>query len=448
MPTLVTMPKWGLTMTEGTVTEWIAAEGEEVSAGAPLLTVETEKAVNDVEAPADGILPKIVATAGTAVPVSGPVAVIAAPDESISDEEIAGLVAAATPRTTGSAAAVGNGRAAREARAATRDASGRVNASPAARKLAQELGVDLTTIEATGPGGRITSDDVERAAASDAADTGTVREEFVTLGDGRRLFVLLAGPRDATPPLVFLHGLGGSNTTWINVLGDLVGRYRVAALDLPGHGRSDKPDPSEADYSVAGLATAVAEGITALGLGPSVLVGHSLGGAVGMQIALERPGLVHGLVLVNSAGLGDEFSPDLLDRIEAEPSKEEARRLLELFFEDKRLVLERGVDEMYQTRAAAGADAAMKAIAAASFGRDGQRIGLKDRLGEIGVPTMVIWGELDRVLPVAHAGTAAEAIPGTWLEVMEGIGHVPQVEAASAFARLLDRFIRSLPAPA
>jgi pyruvate dehydrogenase E2 component (dihydrolipoamide acetyltransferase) len=167
-----------------------------------------------------------------------------------------------------------------------------------------------------------------------------------------------------------------------------------------------------------------------------------------MRIALDRPKLVRALVLVDSAGLGDEISPELLDRIEAEPSKEEARRLLELFLEDKRLVLERGVEEMYQTRISPGADAAMKAVAAACFGRDGQKLGLQDRLGELGVPALVVWGEQDRVLPVEQAGPAAEAIPGAWLEVMEGIGHVPQVEAAPAFARLLDQFARSLPAPA
>ena len=79
MPTLVIMPKWGLTMQSGTITDWIVNEGDAVSAGDPLLTVETEKAVNDVEAPADGVVLKIVATTGDEVPVSGPIAVIAAP---------------------------------------------------------------------------------------------------------------------------------------------------------------------------------------------------------------------------------------------------------------------------------------------------------------------------------------------------------------------------------
>src|SRR6476659_5793393 len=97
MPTIVKMPKWGLTMTTGTITGWIRDEGDEVSAGDPLLTVETEKAVNDVEAPADGVLFKIVVPTGDAAPVSAAVAIIAAPGESPSDAEIESLIAEHAP---------------------------------------------------------------------------------------------------------------------------------------------------------------------------------------------------------------------------------------------------------------------------------------------------------------------------------------------------------------
>ncbi|MER3437611.1 MAG: 2-oxo acid dehydrogenase subunit E2, partial [Chloroflexota bacterium] len=197
MPTIVKMPKWGLTMTAGTVTGWLRDEGEAVAEGDPLLTVETEKAVNDVEAPADGVLVKIVAQTGAEVPVSAPIAIIAAPGESLSEAEIAALIEAAQPAGAGASASASEGqRGLREARAASRDASGRVNASPAARKRAQELGVDLNTIQATGPGGRITSEDVERAAAELLADPSP-RDELVSLADGRKLFTMRAGPGTA-----------------------------------------------------------------------------------------------------------------------------------------------------------------------------------------------------------------------------------------------------------
>jgi pimeloyl-ACP methyl ester carboxylesterase len=442
MPTIVTMPKWGLTMTSGTITEWVRQEGDPISEGMPLLTVETEKAVDDIEAPASGILRKIVADVGSEVPVMGAVAVITAPDEELSDDDLAALVASAA--APAAATAGGASRSTREARTASRDASGRVNASPAARKRAGELGVDLATVEATGPGGRVTSEDVERAAAS---ATAAPRAETVELADGLHVYALLAGPAEATETIVFLHGLGGSQSTWASVLGDFVGTYRIAALDLPGHGASDKPEPAAFDYSVPSLAATVGEAVEKLELSPSVIVGHSLGGAAAMQLALDRPSLVRALVLVDSAGLGAEVSGELLDRAEAEPSREEARKLLELFFENQRFILERGIDEMHATRSAPGADAAVKAFAASAFSRSGQNVNYLDRLGELEAPVLIVWGELDRVLPATHAVAANTALPTSRLEIMEGVGHVPQVEAAPTFVAIVNRWLASLPRP-
>jgi pyruvate dehydrogenase E2 component (dihydrolipoamide acetyltransferase) len=445
MPTIVTMPKWGLTMTSGTITGWSREEGDPVTEGVPLLTVETEKAVDDVEAPASGVLRKIVAAVGSEVPVMGAVAVITAPGEDLSDEDVQALVA-----TTSEATAAASGaapRVAREGRQAARDASGRVNASPAARKRAGELGIDLATVEATGPGGRITSEDVERAAVEVAASAAAPRTEVVELADGTKIAALLAGPADATETIVFLHGLGGSQSTWASVLGHFAETYRVAAVDLPGHGASDKPSPASTDYSISGIAAKLGEFLEKLELAPSILIGHSLGGATALQLALDRPKLVRALVLVDSAALGLEINDELLDRIESAPSRDEARRLLELFFEDRRFVLERGINDMHAARNALGADDAVKAIAASAFTRRGQNLVLVDRLGELEVPLLVIWGELDRVIPSRHAVAAVTALPTAWLEIMEGVGHVPQVEAAPAFAEIVNRWLLSIPGP-
>ena len=445
MPTIVTMPKWGLTMTSGTITGWSREEGDPVTEGVPLLTVETEKAVDDVEAPASGVLRKIVAAVGSEVPVMGAVAVITAPGEDLSDEDLQALVATTSE---GTAPAGGAGpRVAREGRQAARDASGRVNASPAARKRAGELGIDLATVEATGPGGRITSEDVERAAVAVAASAAAPRTEVVELADGTKIAALLAGPADATETIVFLHGLGGSQSTWASVLGHFAETYRVAAVDLPGHGASDKPSPASTDYSISGIAAKLGEFLEKLELAPSILIGHSLGGATALQLALDRPKLVRALVLVDSAALGLEINDELLDRIESAPSRDEARRLLELFFENRRFVLERGIDDMHAARNALGADDAVKAIAASAFTRHGQNLVLVDRLGELEVPLLVIWGELDRVIPSRHAVAALTALPTAWLEIMEGVGHVPQVEAAPAFAEIVNRWLLSIPGP-
>jgi len=302
-------------------------------------------------------------------------------------------------------------------------------------------------VEATGPGGRITSEDVERAAEAAAASAAAPQTEVVTLEDGTTLSALLAGPPDATETIVFLHGLGGSTSTWASVLGAFAETYRIAAVDLPGHGASDKPAPDATDYSVAGIATRVGELLEKLELVPAVLIGHSLGGATALQLALDRPKLVRALALVNSAALGTEINGELLDRVESVPSRDEARRLLELFFQDRRFILERGIDEMDAARNAPGADAAVKAIAESAFTRRGQNLVLTDRLGELEVPLLVIWGELDRVIPSTHAVAALAAQPTAWVEIMEGVGHVPQVEAAPAFAAIVNRWLASLPHP-
>jgi pyruvate dehydrogenase E2 component (dihydrolipoamide acetyltransferase) len=152
-------------------------------------------------------------------------------------------------------------------------------------------------------------------------------------------------------------------------------------------------------------------------------------------------------VLVDSAALGSEINSELLERVESEPSRDEARQLLELFFQDRRFVLERGIDDMYAARTAPGADDAVKAIAASAFTRRGQSLVLADRLSELEIPLLVIWGELDRVIPASHAAAALTALPTAWLEIMEGVGHVPQVEAAPAFAAIVNRWLLSIPRP-
>jgi len=443
MATVVKMPKWGLTMTVGTVTDWLREEGSEISEGDPLLTVETEKAVNDIEAPSDGVLLKIVAIQGAEVPVSAAVAIIGAPGESLSDEEINALIESATPKKSGPAPRKEGGAAGgRESKTATRDATGRVNASPAARKLATELGVDLSDVEATGPGGRVTIEDVERTAAELAADP-TPHEETVTLADGRTINALVAGP-GGNQKIVFIHGLGGSQSTWQVVLGDLVDKYRVTAIDLPGHGASDKSDPETTDYSIESLASAVAEAIGLLKAGPAIFAGHSLGGAVAMQLALDNPALVTGLVLINSSALGDEISPELLSLMAGVPGVETARGLLELFYEDQKLVVQRGVEEMASAQSSAGAWVAQQAVSRAAFDGGSQSIAARTRHAEIGTPVSIIWGAKDRVIPLSHAIAALGSIPDATLKVIPNSGHVPQVEDAPTVATAIDRFAKSI----
>ena len=174
MAKVVVMPKLGLTMTEGTVSKWLKKVGDAVSEGEPLFEVETDKLTNTIEASASGVLRHLFVEEGVTVPVLEKVAVIAA-----ADEDIAGLLGGAAPAPA--AAAAPAPAAAPAASPAEKKAGGRVIASPAAKKLAKEKGIDLTLVTGTGPNGRITEDDVKNDTPAPAAPAAPAAEEVPKL---------------------------------------------------------------------------------------------------------------------------------------------------------------------------------------------------------------------------------------------------------------------------
>ncbi|HEY6419809.1 MAG TPA: E3 binding domain-containing protein, partial [Candidatus Binataceae bacterium] len=157
----VTMPKFGLTMHEGTIQRFFKNAGESIAQGEPLFEVETEKVLYEVEAPASGTFALALCAEGDTLECGVAVAVIAEPGESVA-AVAARYGAASAARSDASEAAAANA-AASAAAPALSAGGGRRAASPVARKLAQELGVDLERVTGTGPGGRITREDVERA---------------------------------------------------------------------------------------------------------------------------------------------------------------------------------------------------------------------------------------------------------------------------------------------
>ncbi|WP_320171175.1 dihydrolipoamide acetyltransferase family protein [Maridesulfovibrio sp.] len=162
----VIMPKWGLTMTEGKVVRWLKGEGDSVEAGEPLFEVETDKITNSVEAPASGVLFQIIVPEGETAEVKAVLAIIAAPGET-PEKSAGGAASAEAPSEAPAAAAPEK----KETPASAPAGEGEfARAMPAARKLAEELGVDLCTVAGTGPRGAITMKDVQSAA--DAAFDG------------------------------------------------------------------------------------------------------------------------------------------------------------------------------------------------------------------------------------------------------------------------------------
>lgn len=160
MPVEIVMPKFGLTMQEGKIQQWFKAEGDAIETGQPLFEVETEKVLYEVEAPASGVVAKLLYPLESTVPCAKAVAVIAVGGED--PAAIAKAYASKAPEA-GTSALPHAGAPASQRTAST--PAGAIVATPAARKLAKDRGIDLATVKGTGPGGRITREDVEAAAA-------------------------------------------------------------------------------------------------------------------------------------------------------------------------------------------------------------------------------------------------------------------------------------------
>jgi pimeloyl-ACP methyl ester carboxylesterase len=448
--TILSMPKWGLAMKTGLVVEWLKKPGEIVQQGEPLVEIESEKASNEVEAPATGIVRRLEVEEGEHAPVGAALAVIVAAGEDLSDEQVAALLredaetkqqraeALHRPHPTARAGASGPRVSARVLPGVLPGAGGRVNASPAARKLAQELGVDLSAVAGTGPGGMIGREDVRLAAEeAQAVPAIEVEEQDIEVG-GIATHCLIAGPIDA-PHVLFVHGLGGSLATWSLNLAAFAEQFRICALDLVGAGSSAKPS---IDYSVPALAAFLARMLEALG--PAwqrvSIVGHSLGGAIALAFAASHAERVERLVLVDSAGLGPEIDRTVLDLMRSAPSLENLHAELTHFFANPDLIQQALVDQLYQQRLQPGARDALVSTANASFDEGRQRIDLRSTLTGLNIPLLVVWGGVDAVIPVAHAQEFTSAAHSR-LEVFAGCGHCPHIERADVFNQLVKSFL-------
>ena len=234
------------------------------------------------------------------------------------------------------------------------------------------------------------------------------------------------------PVLILIHGLGGSSRVWHDDIGLLAKSYRVIAPDLPGYGKSDKP---KVDYSVSYQAHVVKELINALGADKVALAGNSLGGWIAALVALDDPGKVSSLVLVDSAGLRrDTAAPANLNPA----SKEEQKALLLALFADKSRVTDSLVSEQwdYHKDIRATVHAAQESLRA-------DHPFLDARLKDIKTPTLIIWGKQDQLIPLEVAERFAKGIQGSKLVVIDKAGHLPQVEQPEAFSRAVKGFVKS-----
>jgi len=252
---------------------------------------------------------------------------------------------------------------------------------------------------------------------------------------------------------VLLHGIAHSSEAWASVIPALARRYEVVAIDLPGCGRSDKP---ETDYSIGAQAAAVRYALDALGLDLVTVVGHSLGGGIAMMLAYQYPERVGRLGLVSSAGFGRDLHP--LFRAATIPvvpryamrvifhplvrrGRNIAGQLLSRAAGDPFFVnpsaYRREFEALLEGLEDPAAQRAFTATLRSASHLGGQAISALDRIGSARFPVLIVWGRADRVFPVAHAHHAAKVVPDARLVILDDCGHFPQIEATKEFTKLL-----------
>ena len=242
--------------------------------------------------------------------------------------------------------------------------------------------------------------------------------------EGRTIRHLRLGPEEGTPVLM-IHGFGADLSTWMFNQQALAEDRPVYAVDLPGHGGSAK---QVEDGSVAGLARTIRAYMDAAGIDRAHLVGHSLGGAIAVAIALDAPDRVTALTLVAPAGFGDEIAGDFISGFISETRSRKLRPVLEMLVANPDLVSADMVEDVLKFKRLDGAPEALRAIAGANFDGGTQKASLRDRLGDVSVPVSVVWGEEDRILPSHHAEGLPETVSVTRLP---GVGHIAHMEKAS-----------------
>lgn len=260
------------------------------------------------------------------------------------------------------------------------------------------------------------------------------------------------------PVVLFIHGMAGSSNTWRQVLDPVSQHYRVIAPDLIGHGESAKP---VGDYSLGAYASGLRDLLGVLGVSRVTVVGQSLGGGVAMQLAYQHPELVERMVLVCAGGLGRDVSwmlrsltlpgAEYLMPLLFPPIAKSIGEQVGSFFE-RIGIRSPHIAEMWHAYASltgVGNRHAFVRTLRSVVDPGGQSVSATDRLYlTSALPTMIVWGDEDPIIPVEHALSAHKLMPGSRLEIIKGTGHFPHVERPKEFVKVVLDFLSTTAAGA
>lgn len=392
-------------MESATVVAWNAAPGAAVKAGEVIAVVETAKAATEIEAPCDGVLTEILAEVGAEVGIG---AVLGRIGTAVEAPPPAMAVASAPTLPVRPAAEEPAG-----------PEPGRVVASPLARRLAAQNGIDLAALTGTGPQGRIKSRDVERALAA---------------GPARPASPILARPAAVAPPhaaapIVLIHGFGSNAGAWHALLPRLSPAFATVRIELPGHGRQ-----ARRAGDIGGLIDSVLADLDAAGISAAHLVGHSLGGAVAAELAASGAFEAASLTLLAPAGLGPEIDGAFLDGFLRAREPASLKPWLVRLTADPAALPAGFAAAILRERTLSGLAEAQAALARALFPDGTQALDIRAALQRSAVPTRVLWGSADAIIPARHADSLRGAVA---VHRLDGVGHMPHVEAPDLVARLV-----------
>jgi pimeloyl-ACP methyl ester carboxylesterase len=262
---------------------------------------------------------------------------------------------------------------------------------------------------------------------------------------GHRVMYRMAG---SGPPVVLIHGMVNSSRHWEAVARRLALDYTVIAPDLIGHGDSATP---RGDYSLGAHAAAIRDLLAVIGIERATIVGHSLGGGVAMQFFYQFPQRTERLALISSGGLGHEVSPIMrgaaLPGVSALLSLGAHPRVLRALWSAGATMRERGSSKGVYLQAVAralrpleqpGARTAFTHTLRSVIDIHGQRVSARDRLYLLErFPTLIVWGERDRTIPVKHGRETLDAVPHARFETLPKAAHFPHLDDPEGLAGVL-----------
>jgi len=268
---------------------------------------------------------------------------------------------------------------------------------------------------------------------------------------GNRVAYYDEGPREGPETLLLIHGMAGSSATWRSVIPQLSRNYRVIAPDLLGHGESDKP---RGDYSLGAFAVWLRDLLDELGVRRATVVGQSLGGGIAMQFGYQHRDKTERLVLIGSGGLGPELSWML--RLLSTPGAEfvlpavapapvlSVGNSIRSWLSSAGFHSPRGSEmwSAYSSLADRETRQAFLRTLRSVVDHRGQAVSALSKLHLTAhMPVLFIWGDSDSIIPVSHGYAAHEALPGSRLEVLPGVGHFPHAEAPWEVTEILEDFM-------